>query len=632
MKLQMNRFWDTQSKISVPPKFALILSILGLLGIGWIAFLWKLGSVGLVDETEPLFAEAARQMVVTGDWITPYFNQETRFDKPPLIYWLMAIAYQIFGVNEWAVRLPSALSAIVLMGFVFFTLLYFTVPQAANSSESKEPESTWNIPRKAWFCAGLGGAIAALNFQTIAWGRIGVSDMLLSACMGTALLAFFWGYASSNALPTSENQLKNPPHSTVLTADTWYVIFYIFIALAILAKGPVGIVLPGLIIGSFAIYLGKVKELWQEIKPLRGILILSIIALPWYMLVILANGQTYIETFFGYHNFERFTQVVNNHSEAWYFYFLVLLTGFAPWSIYLPIAIARLRFWKRSRWQNQPRANHLGLFALFWLSCIFIFFTVAVTKLPSYILPALPAAALLVALFWSEESFKTDRDGQPNRLSLFVAVSIIGNLVLFLLMAAAILYVPRLLTIDPAMPEFPRILTHSGLIERGALILIASALVGLILVLKRQWRWMMAVNMAGFLAFFMLAVMPVYFIFDTERQLPIRELAEIIEQVKQPEQQVVMVAFEKPSLVFYSHQPIHFFRRSNHAREYLQELAAKNPNLLPFLVLGYPDKIQGLEVANPEDYQVIAERGNYWLVEMPQQLFLPEGIGMRGEG
>ncbi|WP_261205154.1 ArnT family glycosyltransferase [Laspinema sp. D2d] len=627
----MNRFWDTESQISVPPKFALILSILGLLGIGWIAFLWKLGSVGLVDETEPLFAEAARQMVVTGDWITPYFNQETRFDKPPLIYWLMAIAYQIFGVNEWAVRLPSALSAIALMGFVFFTLLYFTIPTSAISSEIQEPEPTRNIPRKAWFCAGLGGAIAALNFQTIAWGRIGVSDMLLSACMGSALLAFFWGYASSKPFLNSDNQFKNSLPSPLLNAEVWYIIFYGFIALAILAKGPVGIVLPGLIIGTFALYLGKVKELWREMKPWRGILIILTIALPWYILVILANGQTYIDTFFGYHNFERFTQVVNNHSEAWYFYFLVLLTGFSPWSIYLPIAITRLRFWKRSRWQNQPRANHLGLFALFWLIGIFIFFTVAVTKLPSYILPALPAAALLVALFWSDESFKSNREGKPEGFSLFAAVSISGNLILFLLMATALLYVPRILDLDPAMPEFPKILTNSGLIERGALILIVNALIGVILVLKRQWRWMMSVNIVGFVAFFMLAVMPVYFIFDSERQLPVRQLAEIISQVKQPEQQVVMVAFEKPSLVFYSHQSIKFFRRSNNAREYLQELAVKNPNVLPFLVLGYPDKIKGLEIPNPDAYQVIAKRGNYWLVEMPKQLFLPDGIGIKDE-
>ena len=99
-----------------------LLSILWLFAIAWVGFLWNLGNIGLVDETEPLFAEAARQMTVTGDWITPYFNGETRFDKPPLIYWLMAVAYRTLGVNEWAVRLPSALCAIGLTCLGFYTL------------------------------------------------------------------------------------------------------------------------------------------------------------------------------------------------------------------------------------------------------------------------------------------------------------------------------------------------------------------------------------------------------------------------------------------------------------------------------------------------------------------------------
>ncbi|HAO11731.1 MAG TPA: glycosyltransferase, partial [Planktothrix sp. UBA8407] len=86
----------------------LLLSLLWLCAIASLAFLWNLGNIGLVDETEPLFAEAARQMTVTGDFITPYFNGATRFDKPPLVYWLMAVAYRAIGVNEWAVRLPSA--------------------------------------------------------------------------------------------------------------------------------------------------------------------------------------------------------------------------------------------------------------------------------------------------------------------------------------------------------------------------------------------------------------------------------------------------------------------------------------------------------------------------------------------
>ncbi|MFM8005711.1 MAG: ArnT family glycosyltransferase, partial [Dolichospermum sp.] len=98
-------FHDLQQR----PVLVVAVSSLWLLVIGWIAFGWNLGNVGLIDETEPLFAEASRQMLLTGDWITPFFNGETRFDKPALIYWCQAIAYSLMGVNEWAVRIPSAL-------------------------------------------------------------------------------------------------------------------------------------------------------------------------------------------------------------------------------------------------------------------------------------------------------------------------------------------------------------------------------------------------------------------------------------------------------------------------------------------------------------------------------------------
>lgn len=107
MKLSLARTFDhwrkkNQNSATAP------MAILWLLLLGWLAFFWNLGKNGLLDETEPLFVEASRQMTVTGDWITPYFNGVTRFDKPPLIYWSQAIAFQIFGVNEWAARLPSA--------------------------------------------------------------------------------------------------------------------------------------------------------------------------------------------------------------------------------------------------------------------------------------------------------------------------------------------------------------------------------------------------------------------------------------------------------------------------------------------------------------------------------------------
>ena len=101
-------WWKNKSKRAV---LAVGLSILWVILVSGIAFFWGLGNFSLIDETEPLFAEASRQMYITGDWITPYFNGETRFDKPALIYWCQAIAYTIFGVNEWAVRFPSPIAA-----------------------------------------------------------------------------------------------------------------------------------------------------------------------------------------------------------------------------------------------------------------------------------------------------------------------------------------------------------------------------------------------------------------------------------------------------------------------------------------------------------------------------------------
>ena len=166
--------------------------------ISGVAFFWGLADAGLVDETEPLFAEAARQMYETGDWITPYFNGEPLFDKPPLIYWLIVLGFRIFGVNEWAVRLPSALAGAALVGMGFYVLRRFGVSRLnlaiAPPSEAAEAVAPLGICQRSW-AAVIGSAILALHPETIVWGRVGVSDMLLSACIGTGLLAFFMGYA-----------------------------------------------------------------------------------------------------------------------------------------------------------------------------------------------------------------------------------------------------------------------------------------------------------------------------------------------------------------------------------------------------------------------------------------------------
>ena len=556
------------------PHITRFLPILWILLLSWLVLFHRLGSTGLLDETEPLFAEAARQMKVTGDWITPYFNGVTRFDKPPLIYWLMAIAYGTIGVNEWAARLPSAISGTLLIGFCFYTLRFF---------EQK-------LKSRAKILPFLGSAIFALNLQTLFFGRLGYSDMLLSVCFGGSLLSFFWGYAHP----------ENPKVQT-----RFYLAFYGWLALAVLTKGPVGVVLPGTIVLIFLVCVGKVREVLKEIKLVPGIVIFLGLSVPWYVLAYLRNGDGFINSFFGYHNLGRFTHVVNQHQGAWYFHSLIVLIGFFPWSIYLPVAIAhRLR--DRS-WRQQPRSSHLGLFALIWFAIVLGFFTIAVTKYITYMLPLVPAAAILVSLWWSDQREKT----APN---WGLKASVYVSLALCVTLAAVTFYSPNWLNCDPSMPQLGLRMQDAGLPQIGVLIWLGGAIGGTFLILKRKLHLFWGVNLATYAAFILFFITPFIGVLDRERQLPLREVAQIVNQVRQANEPIVMAtnSFEKPSLIFYTHQPITFFNRSAKIKPYLEQVRQQKTQR-SILMVTTDRTLKEAEIL-PQSYQRLNQVGIYQVI------------------
>lgn len=577
------------------------LASLWLLVIGFLAFFWNLGSTGLIDETEPLFAEAARQMTVTGDWITPYFNGVTRFDKPPLIYWLMASAYSIFGVNEFAARLPSALAGFTLTSLLFYTLQCFGGWGFFKPNSTPDATQTNNTSIRqwqSWLVAGLGSAMVALNPITLFFGRTGYSDMLLSLCFGGSLLAFFVGYA----------QPEQPK-----IQGRWYLAVYVLLGFAVLTKGPVGIVLPGLIIASFLVYLGKVKEVLREMQVVRGVLIFLVITVPWFILVTLQNGEAYIDSFFGVHNFERFTNVVNHHQGPIYFHLLIVLIGFAPWSIGLPSAISSIKIFQRQRWQKLPRQAHLGLFALFWFVIVLGFFTIAVTKYFSYTLPLMPAAAILLAIWWSEQIVQ----GQIfHQSSGSLKITTVVSIIFFGLLAWACFYCPQWLGDDSTMPNLGVRISQDGISNIGAVIWGISAIAGLILLLRRQAYWLCSVQFLGFLAFLMFTIMPASAIIDSERQLPLRQIAQSVVQVAKPGEEAVMIAngFEKPTLVFYSKRPITFLMRPTETIPYIQN-TVKPASLKSLLLIATKQALvkTGLETSQ---YQAVSQSGIYQLVRV----------------
>ncbi|MDJ0797424.1 MAG: glycosyltransferase family 39 protein [Calothrix sp. MO_167.B12] len=573
------------------PALGVTLSVLWIFVICGIGFFWHLGTIGLIDETEPLFAEASRQMLVTGDWITPFFNGETRFDKPALVYWCQAVAYATIGVNEWAVRLPSAIAAMGLIGLAFYTL-YWHLTAADRLENVYRPQRRWIIP-------ALATAMMALSPQMIVWGRTGVSDMLLTGCITCTLLCFFLGYSS-------------PHQSPNIFPCRWYTACYVCVAGGILTKGPIGFVLPGLVVGVFLLYIGKFWQVVREMRLFVGLLIILGLSVPWYILVFLQNGQKYIDSFFGYHNFERFTDVVNGHSAPWYFYFLVVLLGFAPYSVYLPVAIAKQKFWQRQYWLTQERCQQLGLFACIWFVVVFGFFTIAVTKLPSYVLPLMPAAAILVALLWGNFPPESTTSSVSFRVSAWVNVSLVTAI------AIALFYVTQIIGEDPAAPDFRFLLQQSGLTVIGGVIWLVCALLLALMILRRFWLPLMGVNLLAFTAFLLFVLTPALFLMDSQRQLPLRQISQTIVQVQKPGEEIVMVGFKKPTVVFYSQRPVTYFKSNQAGEEYVQKQKLQSAKSQSLLLIAQPKKFPKMGL-QPSDYQILADKGAYQLVRLPLQ-------------
>jgi 4-amino-4-deoxy-L-arabinose transferase-like glycosyltransferase len=467
--------------------------------------------------------------------------------------------------------------------------------------------------------------------------------------MASALLCFFVGYAGKEGsreqgsrgaelITNDASRLKsgNPPTALApqspmpysLFPNKWYLASYVLIAGAILTKGPVGIVLPGIIVGAFLLYVGKMREVLREMRLFVGILIIIGLSVPWYALVIWRNGWNYINSFFGYHNLERFTEVVNGHSAPWYFYFIVVLLGFAPYSVFLPASIIRLKFWQRSHWRSLERFQQFGLFAWFWFASIFCFFCIAVTKLPSYVLPLMPAAAILVALLWSDlfPNMENENDTEKildnfsssPRLPLPASFVWSGwvNVVFLSFLATALFNITHILGTDPAISNFHELIQKSGLPVIAGVIWLVSAVLVAGLLLSRRWNYVISINLIGFVAFIVFVLTPASFFIDRERQLPLRELSAVILEAKQPDEELIMLGFKKPSVVFYSHIHVNYLGFPQEAIEHIKNQAAKGLKPASVLLLAEQKKFLEMDL-QPDDYKNLSTKGAYNLVRVP---------------
>jgi 4-amino-4-deoxy-L-arabinose transferase-like glycosyltransferase len=542
----------------------------------WIAFFNGLGNTGLLDETEPMFVEAARQMWETGDWLTPYFNGAIRFDKPPLVYWLMGGFFRWFGPTVWAARLAAAVPGTIVVLVTFWGLDWV--------------RQNLLVSRMARSVPYLGAAVVGLNLQTFFFGRLGYSDMLLNACMAGSLWAFFLGYCQPE---------------TPLRQRLWYLLWFVLMGFGVLTKGPVAVVLPGLIVSLFLLLTRNLGQVLRYELPWRtGLLLLSLIALPWYGLMYQAHGAAFIDAFFGFHNVQRFTEVVNQHGGAWYYHFAILLPGLLPWSIALPAAIWRVL--KRPI-VPRDRPSHLGVFAFIWFAVVMTFFTIAATKYLTYSLPALPAAALLITLWWNEVM-------QQKSATWDLRLTNYGTLAIFVALAIASVYAPNWLNNDDSMPMLGRELAAAGLPVVGGILWAVSALLGL-LYLRQSGFW--RVNLIAAASFVMFFVTPTFWVIDQVRQKPLRGIATALAEAQQPGEPLAMGTqfFGKPSVVFYSQRSVALMRRSSELLNYLAMQQAK-PEVQSVLLITTAATLEEA-VIDPSRYRLLNQVGIYQLVRVP---------------
>ena len=569
------------------------LSLLWLGLLSWLAFLWNLGALGLMDKTEALFVEVAHQMYLTGDWITPRWNGQTFFDYPVWGYWVVALSFKLFGVSEWAARLPAALSAIALVLGSFYTL-------RITGFTWGEQQAT---PRSLWLRACLGAGIVAMNPGWVGWGRTSVTDMFLSSAIALALLSFFVGYTQFERGKTSSIS---------------YGLATVFAAIAVLAKGPVGVLLPLLIMGIFLLYVGQFKAVIQEMPLLPMVGIFAVVVIPWYALATQANGWDFLSHFIGFSNFQRFTSVLYRHAGPWYFYlpwcFILLL----PWSIYLPLAITRLQFWRRKAWQSSPRSQQLGLFCGVWFAVVLLFFSSAATKLAGYILPLVPAGAILITLFFTD-ILLTHREQTGKSWPLLT--SGIVNTILLAILAIAAFLSPTFADDDPAYPTFATALQSSGLpwILGGILTLATVVSLGLLIQHKtRVWLWIP--NLLGFFLTLLLVIPPLAPLMDSQRQQPFRELGIELGQKVLPQEPIFLMGYPRYSLVYYSQHPVTFLDDVPYALELVQPGKDQNPSPT-VIIVSEPRFLERFKL-QPKDYQQLVQRGVYTALRVDKKTLL----------
>jgi 4-amino-4-deoxy-L-arabinose transferase-like glycosyltransferase len=376
-------------------------------------YFYGLGRVPFVGADEPRYAEVAREMYARGDLVTPTLDSRTWFEKPALAYWSEMAGFKLFGISEWSARLGSALA-----GWLIVLVIGWASGRVERSARGDDAAGGCDDNLRGLRLACV--AVAASSAGLIVFSRAINFDIFLTATVTVSLACFFVAELESDIA-----------RRRLLLAG-----FYAGAGCALLAKGLVGFVITFGVAALYKILRRDLRRAWRSL--LWGVPLALAVASSWYVPVTIANGRAFLEEFFVQHHFARFVSNRFHHPEPFYFYLLVLPAAALPWTLFLFSALKR--FWRDARrarfnFADDTRGDvdddarvrsddaqrngstgdatlRLRLFAVVWIVVPLAFFSVAQSKLPGYILPALPAACLLAG----DELRRFARDGAGRRL------------------------------------------------------------------------------------------------------------------------------------------------------------------------------------------------------------------------
>lgn len=333
------------------PSRRALLALAAVLAVLWFGVL---GCRDLIPTDEGRYAEIPREMVASGDWITPRLDGFKYFEKPPLQYWATAAAYEVLGVGAWQSRLWAALTGFLTIGLTGWAvrLLYGA--------------------RAGVFAA----AVLASNAYWIALGHLDTLDMGVSAFLAGALFAF--------ALAQRDDATARARHG-------WMLACWAAMGLAVMSKGLIGLAFPG---ATLVLYTLAARDggIWRRLHPATGVPLLLAIALPWH-LAVQARNPEFLDFYIVYQQFTRFLTPALERPGPWWYFVPVLLAGMLPWLVALPQAVG-LALRREPGRRLQP-----GWLLLIWSTLVFLFFSASHSKLSSYILPMFPALAALVGVW-----------------------------------------------------------------------------------------------------------------------------------------------------------------------------------------------------------------------------------------